>query len=230
MSNGHRMIRRVIAKYTVATIFLALSATASAAGLVGSADEGSMPDSGAHPALRPHYGPGPVYPAGPVQSDTFGIAFDVPDGWLAERSSDTRFYWLRRASGESPLDLSIETHPFWFKEPLASSSDTLRSFLEQNLGMFCNASGLDHDQFADSLLTVRRFRTTLGHEAVEFLVRVHEETPDGATSHSAGPFYIVDMNRADSSRWIQVSPGCWGDVEDSVIEAALLIVHSLRRL
>ena len=96
--------------------------------------------------------------------------------------------------------------------------------------MFCNASGLDHDQFADSLLTVRRFRTMQGYEAVEYSVRLQEETPEGTASHSAGPFYIVDMNRPDSSRWIRVSPGCWDDAEDSVIEAALLIVHSLRRL
>lgn len=207
-------------------------------------------------AAKPVYGPGPVYTAGLVRNEEFGFSFTVPKGWRAELGEGRRLYWIGEESGGAPLDLSVETDRIGGYA--SGGGDSLTSLVRQIFGWNCDADGPEGGQRADSLFAVRRFRTASGYEAIEFSVRVVVEYSGGgdddadedslppevpvslpdsveednySTSHTAGPFFIVDLGgRGKPSLWIRVSPVCSEPARPAWTRTAREFVRSLRRL
>ncbi len=174
--------------------------------------------------LKPQYGPGPVFPPGPVTLEKYGFAFDVPAGHVAEKAPDIDEYWIGPRSGGIALTVKVDSYPFQFKGPLPNPTDTLLSYVKDNFGRECGGVGPGSFQRADRLLSMRRFRSRRGLEAIEFNIHVLHESSRGAYQRGqslpsqeikvdslqwvTGPMIVVDVSRPGKRIVVWVASEC----------------------
>lgn len=200
------------------------------AGAAVAAPEDSTGTVGVAPSLTPRYGRGPVYPAGEVRCDEAGVAFTVPEGWVAERHGSWWSYAIAPLPGGAAVDLSIERYSPFADAARDTDTDSLITHVKRDLNSFCAGAGPDGVVYADSVLAIAPFDTDTGAPGVEFFVRVRWEWRGGVSLVQAGPFYVVHMNEPGSPLWIVVRGDCNDRAEAEIARGAAEIVKSLRRL
>lgn len=175
-----------------------------------------------------------------ISEPTMGYVFEVPRGCIVKRGVDGRgaqipgWFEVDKSDGE-PLALVRTYGPGIFRAllgdgPLSEPVDTLLSYARAEAWQLCAYAGRP-----DSIVSLRRYRSTTGQEVFEALVRftpgvdrcseddttVAEESapPDerGGQARVVGPLFVVNLRRPEAHLLMLVTP--WGCYEELSVEA-----------
>lgn len=187
-----------------------------------------------------------------ISEPTMGYVFEVPRGCIVNQGVDGRgaqipgCFDVDKSDGE-PLVMVRTYGPGIFRVllgdgPLSEPGDTLLSYARAEAWQLCAGEGTP-----DSIVSLRRYRSTTGQEVFEALVRftpgvggcgegdttiVEDSVPPdegGGQARVAGPLFVVSLRRPGAHLLILVTPwGCYDQLPVDAKRVGRVIGRSVR--